>query len=594
MAGELSSLQEWFLFLVPGQIPQGGRPHLIVVKRNGIFVVELKYSELPIFGSINGPWEVKDVDGTVVWHLASERGQNPYQQVDTYWRQFRDFLRREAHFFWPSRADWLRQNLQRRLPLRSAVVICPKVPPGSQINTDWKVPCMGLDELGRYLWTEGHPDFHLDVDEARQLTRHLQLRRWQDMESFISSMPGLPEVDWESYAQRVRNENAIPVYVMQQIRLGGKLVSLEEAIQSQPRLLLLGPAGSGKTTNLRQVHIGLLARVPEQVPIRLELELYDPQEGLRDLVRQGLLVYGLQLGDEDFKRLLTSAELVLLMDGWTEIPPVNRDYLRREYRRWLTEYPHHRHVIAARRYEVQGAAEAAELAAVGVPIAELQPFSNADLRQFLERKLGFEVDLDDIPPRLKEVVQWPLYADMLARLLKDKGKVDVTSVAELVENVLSRELEKGAGVLSDSLRDELDEFLTELAAEMHTRLVTVVPRSQARSCIRRIWRHLHGTDKVVTAEERVMQAAFESPLIIAQGSKVRFAHQLFQEFFAGRWLAVQLESASDQCGVYLASPWWAYPAVFAAAMVKRETAPLNLRHCLQQITSNEDSPSAAL
>jgi hypothetical protein len=256
--------------------------------------------------------------------------------------------------------------------------------------------------------------------------------------------------------------------------------------------------------------------------------------------------------------MLKSTEIELIMDGWTEVSPDHRDHLRKEFRRWRLEYPHHRYIISGRRNETYGISNDAELDFTGLSTAELQPFSNADLSQFLLKALGFDVELEKLPPRLKEAALWPLYAKMIAQLWKEKGLVDATCVAELVEHVLTRELAKGVGTLPDSLRDEIDEFMTELGAGMHRRLVTVMPRPHARDLIREKWFRLRDSGRVATTEESTIQAVFESPLIVSEGNMVRFAHQIFQEFFAGRWLATRLKAEPEQYKAFVSDPWWTY------------------------------------
>ena len=375
----------------------------------------------------------------------------------------------------------------------------------------------------------------------------------------------LTDINWTSYAARVHQLNEIPCYVPQKIRLDKRLLSLEEALQLQPCLFVVGPAGAGKTANLRNAHINLLYQIPRLIPIWVQLDLYEPKIALLGLIKQELGRYELQLTEVDIIRMLKSTEVVLIMDGWTEVSPDCRDHLRKDFRRWRSEYPHHRYIISGRRNEIYGISNDAELGFTGLTTAELQPFSDADLGQFFFKALGFNLELEKLPPRLKEAAQWPLYAKMIAQLWKEKGLVDATYIAELVEHVLRREHAKGVGTLPDSLRDEMDEFITELGADMHHRLVTVMPRPQARELIRETWSHFRCSGRIVTAEESTIQAVFESPLIVSDGNVVRFAHQIFQEFFAGRWLATKLKTEPEQYKSFVSDPWWAYSVVFAAA-----------------------------
>lgn len=385
------------------------------------------------------------------------------------------------------------------------------------------------------------------------------------IEASINDSSGQPSINWRSYAAKVRQLNEIPCYVPQKVRLGDRLLSLEEASQLQPCLFVVGPAGAGKTANLRHAHINLLDQIPRRIPIWVQLDSYESKIGLLGLAQQGLGRYELQLTEADIIRMLKSTAATLIMDGWTEVSPDHRDHLRKEFGRWRLEYHHHGYIISGRRNEMYGIFSDAELGFRGQSTAELQPFSDADLSQFLFKALGFDVELEKLPPRLKEAARWPLYAKMIAQLWKEKSLIDAKYVAELVEHVLTRELVKGVGTLPDSLRDEIDEFMTELGADMHRRLVTVMPRPQARDLIREKWFRLRDSGRVATTEERTIQAVFESPLIVSEGNMVRFAHQIFQEFFAGRWLATKLKAETEHYKPFVSDPWWTYPVVLAAA-----------------------------
>lgn len=376
-----------------------------------------------------------------------------------------------------------------------------------------------------------------------------------------------PTIDWTTYIKKVRQLNEIPCYISQNVRLDTQSINLEEALKTQPCLYVVGPAGAGKTANLRQTHIRLLDQVPQCIPLWIQLDLYEPQIGLLELIHQGLEHYKLQLTEAELKCLLKSTDVVLFMDGWTEVFPEHRDCFRKEFLKWCLECPHHKYIISGRRNEIYGNSNDASLGSINWSTVELQPFSDIDLKSYLTKSLGSNIELKTLPPLVKEAARWPLYAKMIAQIWKVKSHVDTTCVTELVEIALTRELSKSAGVLSSSLRDELDEFMIELSSDMQQQLMTVIPRYHARELIKAVWSRLKNAGRITTSEEITIQAVFESPLIISEENRIRFAHQIFQEFFAGHWLATNFQSENEQCKSLIVDPWWTYPVVFAAAKV---------------------------
>jgi hypothetical protein len=85
LAQQLNLMQDWFVLLVRMQIPDGDPPDLVVIKRNGLFILELKSCGSPVFSSVNGPWVLKDKAGEIIHQYISSDGLNPYQQAAKYW-----------------------------------------------------------------------------------------------------------------------------------------------------------------------------------------------------------------------------------------------------------------------------------------------------------------------------------------------------------------------------------------------------------------------------------------------------------------------------------------------------------------------------
>ncbi len=438
------------------------------------------------------------------------------------------------------------------------------------------------DKINR-LYKEGKLEPYVDYlqEQSEPPTRENITQDSGDGESQDTTymIPNQFNIDWTEFVSRVRQQKEIPFYVPQKVRLGNRLIGIEDALNLQSCLFVVGPAGAGKTANLRQTQINLLEMIPRQIAVWVSLDSYKPGIGLLGLVQRSLGRYGVKLTELDVDCIFKSNEVVLIMDGWTEVAPANRDQLRNEFRSWRLEYPLHRYLISGRRDETYSISTNTDLDSEGLSTAVLQPFNDADLSLFLSRALGYQPELQKLPPRLKEAARWPLYAKMVAQEWKDKGSVEARFIADLVEHTLERELVLGAGTLPSSFRDEIDEFMTELGSQMHRQLVTVIPRNRARKIIRETWSIFRSTGRINTTEESTIQAVFESPLIVIERNAVRFAHQIFQEYFAGCWLSEELKVESDDCKHLVSDPWWTYPFIFAVS--KAQDAGVLLKLAVQ-------------
>ena len=368
---DLQPLEDWYILFVRCQFPGGVMPDLVVFKRTGVFIVELKHAGLPVHGGINGPWEIRDENGAAVGTLPGGSHENPYQQVIHYWNELRDFLRRGASKIWPIRGEEVLKSLSRGRLLRSLIVFYLEVPADSNVNLDWKVPCLSFPELKDYLWAESGRGVDFEAGDIQALARYLALKPYADVTSLLHQPDELATRDWEPYRTSIRETSSLAGYVERRVRVHGETLAHEDALARHARLLLHGPAGAGKTSALARVELSLLERIPDQIPVRLELDLYQTSGGLGALVEQTLKGRRTPFTDPAFGQLLATQEIVLLMDGWTEVPPVCRSDLQRDLRRWINEFPHHRIIVSARRSEWRAGADASNLPGPGFVSAEL-------------------------------------------------------------------------------------------------------------------------------------------------------------------------------------------------------------------------------
>src|SRR5690606_36448373 len=111
---------------------------LLVVKPDGIFLVELKRAGGPVVGAVNGGWKV--LNGGSESPLPGGRGENPYQQMLTQYRLLTEWL--EAHkgdflcayaaqttWFRPQRQD---PNAGAPVKIRSLLTSYPALHPESR------------------------------------------------------------------------------------------------------------------------------------------------------------------------------------------------------------------------------------------------------------------------------------------------------------------------------------------------------------------------------------------------------------------------------------------------------------------------------
>lgn len=172
------------LYLALANFSVGGRTvDLVIIKSDAIFIIELKHCDGRVFGDVNGPWFIEDVNGER--KRINPGRKNPYNQVISYYYSLINFLNeRRPQFLSSHKASSVDFRTCQRL-----VVIAPTIQAGSAINTDWKVGVLGLDQLPAYLVTERSTEIELRDDEMLAIPELLNCTRWSEINMLLQPPP---------------------------------------------------------------------------------------------------------------------------------------------------------------------------------------------------------------------------------------------------------------------------------------------------------------------------------------------------------------------------------------------------------------------
>lgn len=167
------------LYIIMANFSVGGRTiDVVVMKQEGIFVVELKHCDGKVIGDVNGPWFVENANKER--KRINPGRKNPYNQVITYYYALTNFLNDHRQEIAGGRAVEVRS-------VRRVVAIAPNLHPDSQIETDWKVQVMGLDALPVHVFTERSADMSWSDEELQRIPQLLNCTRWDEIENLVLS-----------------------------------------------------------------------------------------------------------------------------------------------------------------------------------------------------------------------------------------------------------------------------------------------------------------------------------------------------------------------------------------------------------------------
>lgn len=171
------------LYIMLANFSVGGRTiDLVILKHDGIFIVELKHCDGKVFGSVNGAWTVVSRNGSV--KQLNPGRKNPYNQVVSYFYSFTNFL--SDH-----KADIVSAQKASDIDFRQAkrvVVTMPTLEAGSEVELDWKVQVKGLDELPTYLVVERCNGIELSDAALERIPKLLHCTPWQELHDLLAGV----------------------------------------------------------------------------------------------------------------------------------------------------------------------------------------------------------------------------------------------------------------------------------------------------------------------------------------------------------------------------------------------------------------------
>ena len=167
------------LYIILANFSVGGRTiDVVVLKNDGIFVIELKHCDGKVFGDVNGPWFVENSNQER--KRINPGRKNPYNQVIAYYYALTNFLTEH-------RADITNNRSVDVRAVRRVVAIAPILHPESQIESDWKVQVLGLDTLPLHIFTERSTNMNWSDSELQRIPQLLNCTRWDEIEHLVLS-----------------------------------------------------------------------------------------------------------------------------------------------------------------------------------------------------------------------------------------------------------------------------------------------------------------------------------------------------------------------------------------------------------------------
>ncbi|MEB3360108.1 MAG: NACHT domain-containing protein [Synechococcales bacterium] len=378
------------------------------------------------------------------------------------------------------------------------------------------------------------------------------------------------------------------------------------AVQSHPRLLILGRPGAGKTTLLQHLALEssagqLQGDCAEYLPVFLrlrQLALVPPGElDLQQLISQRWRALGLPQTQVDF--LWQRGQLWLLLDGWDEVPPEHHPGLTQQLQTLLDTYPNLRVLVSGRH---------------GSPTPQLNGLVAMELAEFAPHQIEtyvykwFEANHPDggdrlalaclealhhpESDRLREMALTPILLHLMCLVFHGSGQFPYqrSTLYQQALALLLGQWDRQRGIcrrqpLPDLTAADLLRILGDVAAATFEQGKAVFDEVELLTLIAQSWA-TQSPQRTAPEHRWADSRAILQILIEHHGMLVEhhlgtygFSHLSFQEFLtARRWAVTALDrdtpQAWDGLTRHLSDPHWREVILLTVEMVPQPQALL--------------------
>ena len=196
-----------------------------------------------------------------------------------------------------------------------------------------------------------------------------------------------------------------------------------------PKLLILGRPGSGKTTFLSHLAVGWCRNEFQSDLIAVFIELGLVQDKTWQLLAVISKELGLQDSQTEAEAFLKQGKLLVLMDGLDEVPTTElRDEVQKQLREITREYYENRFILTCRTQIIEAIPDR-------FTVGEIADFSEERARQFVQKwfesngkgnveaaQNAFEQAVSN-NSALRELTITPVLLSLICLILQDKGEI---------------------------------------------------------------------------------------------------------------------------------------------------------------------------
>jgi Cdc6-like AAA superfamily ATPase len=360
-------------------------------------------------------------------------------------------------------------------------------------------------------------------------------------------------------------------------------------INENKRLLILGHAGSGKTTVLlellrREAEFILLNKTFRSIPIYISLTRLASHSNVFSLIHTSLNKYGMSINEQRLVEALQKGLFSILFDGLNEIPVDLRRDLGLRVLDFMDTYPTNHYYLTSRPYDFDFPVRKEMMSVV------IQPLSLEGIQHFAQNYIGHieskrflemtEITIEDqsqVDLSLIRILQTPLILLMSLEIFISTGEIHISKAAvfqAFFEMILSRERKLVRPNIFEAPVKKI--FLTRLAFTMLDHDYILAADEEEIFLLVSNDKHISNlipsNQLPEILEELSLNGFFRYDAFeIIYPRKIEWFHQRFQEYFAALRLVEKFKSKED-ISSYLNKGSWKDIIVLAAEATDQKEA----------------------
>ena len=368
----------------------------------------------------------------------------------------------------------------------------------------------------------------------------------------------------------------------EKVRRQGLLTTLRTEV---PRMVIIAPLGSGKSTSLRYLVYLDACRYLEdphhsKFPIYVELKFYTPGKSLENLIS-----HAMPLGDR-LRPMLQQGAIALYLDGLNEVIDPNQfTHLVNEIKILLETYSSIDFFITCRPQGYRNN--------FSLPTFKINTFSDSQIYEYLQKNYGtpqesagFYSSLQK-NAKLKKLCETPFILWMLLAVT-NKGKLIPNNTGDLVHRFMEALLERE--VSKDASFDKQCTFHINLSSLAYaTRSINMSIFSELDAV------KLLGYDRI-DLHMFINLACNMNVLEKSSENQFTFVHELYQEYYAAVRLAEMASQDENLIETWINDPRWVESVILCAGIIKNRELfirliaaknPLRAAQCITSSTRQE-------